>query len=590
VPEAVRTETGRAAMSPLDRAGLGLLVLGGGWVLVSALVAGGNPIPALTVLALVGAAVALGRAADPVVVSSIVVGGALAVAVASPIGTFSPASGAGIFDYANAKAALFVQAAAAAAVLGLAVRRRAVRVGAGVAAVIFALVPFLARSYGAVAGLGLVAAGLLPAATGRFRRPAIAVLASAVVVTLAASLWLAVNPPTPDGRLARALDARRISLWQDATGMLQAEPVTGVGPGRFDDLRTTARSDDDARWAHNDFLQQGAETGLPGMILLVAGFGWIFARLWRAPGPLTVLAAGAVSALGVQASVDHVLNAVPVPLMTAALVGTATRSRPGRVTPEVLIRRAAKATVLPLGLAARRRPEDVAILLYHRIGDGTGEISLPVEDFERQIAHLAEHERVLTLEQALEGDSGGVVITFDDGYRDFHDNALPVLVRHRVPATLYLATGLVANGTRPSPDALTWSQVGEAASTGLVAVGSHTHGHADLSRATEGQAEDEMRRSRALVEDHLGRACRHFAYPWAVGSPAADRAARRTFYTAALDAWRTNRRGSIDPYRLGRTPILRSDGWAFFRAKVAGMLDGEALVYRALRRGPWGLS
>jgi peptidoglycan/xylan/chitin deacetylase (PgdA/CDA1 family) len=118
-------------------------------------------------------------------------------------------------------------------------------------------------------------------------------------------------------------------------------------------------------------------------------------------------------------------------------------------------------------------------------------------------------------------------------------------------------------------------------------VGSHTHGHADLSRATEGQAEDEMRRSRDLVEDHLGRACRHFAYPRAVGSPAADRAARRTFDTAALDAWRTNRRGYIDQYRLGRTPILRSDSWAFFRAKVAGMLDGEALVYRALRRGPW---
>jgi hypothetical protein len=72
-----------------------------------------------------------------------------------------------------------------------------------------------------------------------------------------------------------------------------------------------------------------------------------------------------------------------------------------------------------------------------------------------------------------------------------------------------------------------------------------------------------------------------------VGSAVADAVARRTFDTAALEAWRTNRRGRTDPWRLGRTPVLRSDGLAFFRAKAAGLLDGEALLYRALRRGPW---
>jgi hypothetical protein len=83
-------------------------------------------------------------------------------------------------------------------------------------------------------------------------------------------------------------------------------------------------------------------------------------------------------------------------------------------------------------------------------------------------------------------------------------------------------------------------------------------------------------------------ACAHFAYPWAVASPAADGLARRVFRSAALGAWRTNRRGAVDPYRLGHTPILRSDGVASFRVKVAGMLDGEAVLYRALGLGRWG--
>ena len=97
-----------------------------------------------------------------------------------------------------------------------------------------------------------------------------------------------------------------------------------------------------------------------------------------------------------------------------------------------------------------------------------------------------------------------------------------------------------------------------------------------------------MRRSKELIEDRLQVPCEHFAYPLAVGGSAADRAARGLFRSAALDAWRTNRAGRIDPYRLGRVPILRSDGRFFFRRKVHGELDAEAWLYRALGRGPWG--
>jgi peptidoglycan/xylan/chitin deacetylase (PgdA/CDA1 family)/O-antigen ligase len=584
VPEAAEADTGRR----LDRLGLALLTAAAIWVLVSATVSGGDPLPMLATFGAVAVAVLLGRKGEPVVVAGVLAAAPLVVAIASPIGTFSPNPGFGIFDYANSRAAFFVQAVAATAALWLTVEHRRARwviLGIGLA---FAMVPFVARSYGAVAGVALVAAAVPFALSGRGRRTMLVLLSGITAAAVAGSLWLALNPPPPQSRLTAALDARRISLWGDAVEMVRSSPVAGVGPGRFDDLRTTAPSDDDAGWAHNDFLQQAAETGLPGLGLLVAGFGWAFARLWSARSRVAILAAASVAALGIQASFDHVLHNPPIPIMAAALVGTATSHRRRGSSAHVAVaRKLTKAAVLPLGQMHRRRPGDLSILLYHRVGTGDGEISLPEEEFEHEMAYLAERERVLTLDEALDGDRGGVVVTFDDGYRDFHEHALPVLVRYGVPATLYLATGLVANGSGPSPEALTWGQLAEATSTGLVTVGSHTHRHADLSRATEAQAEEEMRRSRDLVEDHLSRQCGHFAYPWAVGSPAADRAVRRTFRTAALDAWKTNRRGSIDRYRLGRTPILRSDGPFFFRAKVEGKLDGEALLYKALRRGPW---
>ncbi len=251
--------------------------------------------------------------------------------------------------------------------------------------------------------------------------------------------------------------------------------------------------------------------------------------------------------------------------------------------------KAAKTSMLPLGLAGGRRDGDAVILLYHRVGAGGREVDLSAGAFERQMAALAKGGQARSLDAALEEGSGGVVVTFDDGYRDFYDHALPLLRCYRIPALLYLQTGLVAEerAGRCSGEHLSWSHLQEATATGLVTVGAHTHTHPDLSRTPEPEAEEEMRRCRELIEDRLGLACPHFAYPFAVASAGAERAARRLFSTAAIGVWKINRCGRVDPYRLGRTPVLRSDGGWLFAAKMQGRLNGEALLYRAFGRGPW---
>ena len=202
--------------------------------------------------------------------------------------------------------------------------------------------------------------------------------------------------------------------------------------------------------------------------------------------------------------------------------------------PGSAVRKAAKAAVLPAGAVSRRRTGDLVILLYHRVGAGEGEITLSPQAFARQLAHLAEHERVLSLDVALRGDpGGGVVVSFDDGYRDFAEQVVPLLDRYRIPAVLYLTTGLVAGEEgHGGSEALTWPQLGDAVASGLVTVGAHTHTHADLSRASEHDAERELRRSKELIEDRLGVPCRHFAYPWA-------------------DRLRSGRLGGPPPLRLG---------------------------------------
>jgi peptidoglycan/xylan/chitin deacetylase (PgdA/CDA1 family) len=253
-------------------------------------------------------------------------------------------------------------------------------------------------------------------------------------------------------------------------------------------------------------------------------------------------------------------------------------------------RKASKLATLPLGGFRRRRPGDVVVLLYHRVGAGTREIDLTVRDFEDQLDYLVERDRVITLDEALQAKgAGGVVLTVDDGYGDFYENVVPAVADRNIPVLLYLATGLVNSRSEDRDELLTWDLLQNAVRTGLVSVGSHTDSHANLARATEPEAELEMVRSKELIEDRLGVPCRHFAFPWSVASSASVRVARRLFDSAALE-WKTNRRGRFDAHRLGRTPVLRSDSRFFFRAKVDGRLDGEALLYRAARRGPWRVS
>lgn len=250
--------------------------------------------------------------------------------------------------------------------------------------------------------------------------------------------------------------------------------------------------------------------------------------------------------------------------------------------------------------AVRRPPTGLTVLIYHRVGgDSDSAVDLDIDAFDRQMAYLAAHERVVSLDAAVEElrsptaeASAGVVLTFDDGTSDFTDHAVPVLVRHALPATLYVATQFVDEQTEFPWGAppTSWSALHDAASTGLITIGSHTHSHWLLDRLEPSAIATDLDRSIDLIGQHLGQGPAHFAYPKALpGSPAAEIAVRRRFASAALAASRVNKPGLTDLHRLWRTPVQRDDGFDFFAAKAHGglRLEGElrALLARVKYRG-----
>jgi O-antigen ligase len=126
---------------------------------------------------------------------------------------------------------------------------------------------------------------------------------------------------------ADVLEEPRVALWRDAVDLMLEDPLTGVGPGRFAYESEGAQADRDARWAHHGFLQQGAETGIVGLALLVLMFAWGFWRLASVPpSGMAVMGAFALAALGVLACSDYVFHFPLVTGTTAALVGAAVSS------------------------------------------------------------------------------------------------------------------------------------------------------------------------------------------------------------------------------------------------------------------------
>jgi peptidoglycan/xylan/chitin deacetylase (PgdA/CDA1 family) len=210
--------------------------------------------------------------------------------------------------------------------------------------------------------------------------------------------------------------------------------------------------------------------------------------------------------------------------------------------------------------------------------------------------HLARRGRVISYDAALDVLRAGpapahdlYVLTFDDGYRDFYTRAFPLLAELRLPATLFVATQFVDEGVpcvmsrppAPPPLPVTWSMLREMHASGLVTIAAHTHTHPELPGLGAARVLDELVRPRALIEERTGVAVRHFAYPRAVWDASVEAQVRSVYASAAIAGWRKTTVAEFDPYRIRRLPILRRDGWLYFRAKLRGWLEQEE---RALHR------
>lgn len=232
------------------------------------------------------------------------------------------------------------------------------------------------------------------------------------------------------------------------------------------------------------------------------------------------------------------------------------------------------------------------VLIYHQIGAGLGrQMEVTKESFDAHVSWLIKHKTVVDLDTAISrrGDEGAdqlVVLSFDDGYDDFYRLGFPVLQANRLPFVLYLSTEPIETGKPFGPPQalpLTWDQVQDMSSSGLMTTGAHTHRHPDLRVLSPAEVAEELALADELIERRLGHRPRHFAYPYGYWSQSADTEVRARYVSAALGGGPAVT-AATDPLMLHRLPIQLSDGVFFFRRKLKTGLCLEESVRRVVNR------
>jgi peptidoglycan/xylan/chitin deacetylase (PgdA/CDA1 family) len=209
-----------------------------------------------------------------------------------------------------------------------------------------------------------------------------------------------------------------------------------------------------------------------------------------------------------------------------------------------------------------------AILTYHHVGSRPRGVRLKglyvtSKLFAQQMAELKA--------QGFEADTLGttrcslpakrVILTFDDGFADVFENALPIMYEHRFRSIQFLVAELLgktsewqaSSGELPGP-LMDKAQVKDWLNAGQE-IGSHTSTHPRLTHVSPSVAREEISGSKKKLEDTFGIAVEHFCYPYGDWNPAVrDIVAEVGYKSACITKFGVNHSAS-DPFALKRITV-----------------------------------
>lgn len=239
------------------------------------------------------------------------------------------------------------------------------------------------------------------------------------------------------------------------------------------------------------------------------------------------------------------------------------------------------------------RANRLRILMYHSISSGAHDrLAVAPERFAAEMKLLAEQQfQVISLEEACRRLASAqdlartIVLTFDDGHRDFLTTAAPVLREHDFTATLFVVTGRLGettgwSSTDKTSALMKQDELRELRSEGFH-LGSHTVTHADLRTLDDATLDRELADSRAAIAE-MGETFIPFAYPGGTFTQRERDAVERAGYDCGvIVGGRWGNGPETDRFLLKREPMLASDSLDWFKKRVDGFYEAHYLMARA---------
>ena len=226
----------------------------------------------------------------------------------------------------------------------------------------------------------------------------------------------------------------------------------------------------------------------------------------------------------------------------------------------------------------------VPVLMYHSVSDAPADSTRPLSVspgmFAAQLRYLRSQGFTgLTFGELCQRRRSGqalpartIVLTFDDGYADLIEEALPIMIEQGLPASVFVTTGWLRDARhhaagRPLDRMLSWGQLAELSSAG-VEIAAHSHSHPQLDQISEPRMRVELAVSRRLLEDRLGQPVCSLAYPFGYSNKRVRAVAREVGYRQAASVANAVAESACDPFAVPRLTIRRSTSLAAF-ARVA---------------------
>ena len=228
----------------------------------------------------------------------------------------------------------------------------------------------------------------------------------------------------------------------------------------------------------------------------------------------------------------------------------------------------------------------IPILMYHQVSPkplpALQTYTVTPKAFAAQMAWLALSGYVpITLDNLLEYRNGRaplpsrpIIITFDDGFQDIVEYAVPILQARSFTAVFYLVAGLVGKSSRwilpelgiecPLMD---WNAARQLERGGFHC-GSHTMSHPRLATLDSAACLQELLQSRRLLEDCLGHEVRHLAYPFGSFSDRARAIVIETGYRSACSTQKGFSGPDDDRLALHRIPVKGQDSLLDFICRL----------------------